>query len=109
MKYLSLILSVLVLLLSTMPAFIEDKCLAMDSSIECVDYCLDDSSQSQDDCTDCCSPFLQCNTCTGFPYSNLNNSIESTHIYNTTKKLDTYKANIPSGFQSKIWEPPRLS
>lgn len=109
MKYLSLILSVLVLLLSTMPALVEDKCLVTDSNIECVDYCLDDSSHSQDDCTDCCSPFLQCNTCTGFPSSNFNNGIEPNLMHNTTKKLDTYKANIPSVFQSKIWEPPRLS
>ena len=107
MKYLSLILSVCVLLLSTVPSFIEDKCLLLTSNIEQTDNCLGDTNQ--DKCTDCCSPFLHCATCSGFPPYGFSNSIEVIPTYQIEKNTSFYADGFFSEFCSKIWQPPQLS
>lgn len=65
MKYLSYILALWVLLLSTAPCFLKDECL-----FQCKNDTQEETSTDDDgcSCTDCCcSPFLHCNTCTGCP------------------------------------------
>ena len=107
MRYLCLILSVCILLLSTVSSFIEDKCLFVESNIECADNCLGDTSQ--DICADYCSPFLHCNTCVGFPPCSFKRGIEPTLIHYNNTKIDIYTTNFSSGFHSTIWQPPQLS
>lgn len=69
MKHLSYILALWVLLLSTVPCFLEDKCLFQCANEQTEEPCADNDGSS---CTDCnCSPFLHCNTCTGCPIPKL--------------------------------------
>ena len=77
MKHLSYILALWVLLLSTVPCFLEDKCLFQCANEQTEEPCADNDGSS---CTDCnCSPFLHCNTCTGCPIPKLFHS-ESFHF-----------------------------
>lgn len=55
MKHLSYILALWVLLLSTVPCFLEDKCLFQCANEQTEEPCADNDGSS---CTDCnCSPF----------------------------------------------------
>ena len=94
MKHLSYILALWVLLLSTVPCFLEDKCLFQCANEQTEEPCADNDGSS---CTDCnCSPFLHCNTCTGCPIPKLFHSptaeLISHCIYNhrTTKTNQKY-------------------
>ena len=107
MKYLSFIFSVYVLLLSVIPGCLEDKCLF--SNIETVEVG-DDIPNSCDDCSDnnCCSPFLHCNTCAGFPEARVVNLIRvSIDLIYECKSEYNCSGNIPD-FISSIWQPPRV-
>lgn len=94
-------------MLSTVPSFLEDKCLLKGTNIEHVDNCMQDSDQ--DECTDCCSPFLHCATCSGFPPYRLVNSLEVIPTNLIEKKTFIYTDGFFSEYSSKIWQPSQLS
>lgn len=104
MKYLSLILSISVLLLSVMPCCLEDKCLSASTTVE-----TGDDINSCDDCTDdsCCSPFLHCNTCSGFPEARSYNFISLKSNLVSVYKSDYIESNNLSDYKSSIWQPPK--
>lgn len=109
MKHLSLILAMGVLLLSVMPCCLEDKCLS--THISALSTGDDDACNSCDDCADngydCCSPFLHCNTCTGFPEARFYNPI-TVIVGSVSDCITAYvvKGNLPA-FISSIWQPPQ--
>ena len=105
MKHLSYILALWVLLLSTVPCFLEDKCL-----FQCADEQTEESCDDNDEssCTDCnCSPFLHCNTCTGCPVPKLFHT-PTTELILLNNNLSFYKEKLIPRFSSSIWQPPKL-
>lgn len=104
MKYLSYILITWILLLSTAPCCLQDKCLFHDLNNEKETSCHHNDSDS---CTECCSPFLHCNTCTGCPVPNLfylpfviTNPIDDASTF-------YYDEDLTYQFSSSIWQPPK--
>ncbi|MBK8636552.1 MAG: hypothetical protein IPN72_24600 [Saprospiraceae bacterium] len=70
------------------------------------------NQQSQDnkndkDCSDCCSPFMSCNTCLGFtfPIANFFNTLYP-HLFR--QKVSIYKENTTSDFSLPFGNRPRL-
>lgn len=101
MKFLSFILAFLVLILSTMPSFMEDKCL--DSALESGNF----HDQDVDDCK-CCSPFSICKTCAGFIVKSSYSIIEK-KISLPSKKRNIISIPPVSDFPYSIWHPPQLA
>ena len=105
MKYLSYILALWVLLLSTAPCFLKDECLFQCTDNEPGEMCHDDGCS----CTDCCcSPFLHCNTCTGCPIPQLFHSPLVAIIQLNDNPLSFYKERPIPQFSSSIWQPPKI-
>jgi len=108
MKYLSLILSMYVLLLSVMPCCFEDKCLSV--YIPTVESGVD-THNNCDDCSDngynCCSPFLHCDTCSGFPEAHHYSPISVVIGLVSDCKSDYIERNDLPDFKSLIWQPPQ--
>lgn len=105
MKHLSYILAFWVLLLSTAPCFLEDKCLFKCANEETEESCSDDEGCSCTDC--CCSPFLHCNTCTGCPAPKLFHSL-TVELVQSNNNLSFYKEKLIPHFSSSIWQPPKI-
>lgn len=103
MKYLSYILALLVLVLSTSPCYIEDKCL------EQTCQSTGDEQQNDDDCgMTCCSPFSKCNTCIGFVVTSFYFSIIAPgHVH--IIKLGALPAPTILDFPYSIWHPPQIA
>lgn len=106
MKYLSYILALWVLLLSTAPCFLKDECL-----FKCVNEIQGETCPNDDGCacTDCCcSPFLHCNICTGCPAPQPFHSLFDVSIQLNDNPLSFYKEKLIPQFSSSIWQPPKL-
>lgn len=108
MKYLSLVLSISVLLLSVVPCCLEDKCLSAYSQIVEIGV---DTKNNCDDCSNngynCCSPFLHCNTCSGFPEARYYNPINiMIGLVSDCKSEYVFSGNLPD-IISSIWQPPQ--
>lgn len=102
MRYLSIILAVMVMALSTMPLFLVDKCLFCENEEQC-------DGDGQDDgchCADCCSPFMHCSTCSGCTQPKTA-SIGTPIPLPAQNVVYIYKVSFISGFSSSIWQPPR--
>jgi len=99
MKYLSFILAIYVLLLTAAPNLVEDKCFNEQTT--------EQRQNQQDDQSDCCSPFMSCNTCNGFTVSYASFSVQSFLIYSDLK-VSLYDENFASEFFSSIWQPPKI-
>ena len=105
MKYLSLVLALGVLLLSTMPCCFEDKCLS--AFAETIDSD-NDVCNTPNNCSDdsCCSPFLHCNTCFGFPEAQYSKPLRTTtNLISCCESEYIIRNNLPD-FISSIWQPP---
>lgn len=100
MKFISLILAVYVLLLSAVSSFIEDKCMQ--------EHTTEQGQNEQDEDCSCCSPFFNCNTCTGFVLTNFHFSIEHS-VKEPQRKLGTMPTPPISDFPYSIWHPPQLA
>ena len=103
MKYLSYILALWVLLLSTAPCFLKDKCL-----FQCVNNMEETCSDDGCSCADCCSPFLHFNTCTGCPVPRLFHLPFVLEIPLNDNLLSFYKEKLIPQFSSSIWQPPKF-
>ena len=103
MKFISLILALMVVVLSTTPCFAEDKCLEQTFETS------NNQHQNDNDCNkSCCSPFFNCNTCTGFVLTNFHFSIEHS-VKEPQRKLGTMPTPPISDFPYSIWHPPQLA
>ena len=96
MKYLSFILALYVLLLTAVPNVVEDKCFQEQTTEQSQD------NQNDKDCSECCSPFMSCNTCLGFTFPIANFSIHSILTY-SDKKVSIYKENTTSNLEASRW------
>ncbi len=102
MKLLTFLLAIYVLTLSTVPCYMEDKCLNETHQTE--------QSQNQTDeqgCSDCCSPFVSCGTCCGFTFTFTTFTLQP-NIISYEKKFTFYKQTFNSQFAPSIWQPPKL-
>ena len=92
----------MILVLSTLPCFMEDRCIEKTYQI------IDNQQQNGDSPgMEYCSPFFSCNSCTGFVVTVLHFSVE--HLTKQPeKKLCTVLARAISDFPFSIWHPPKL-
>lgn len=101
MKYLSFILAIYVFVLTVAPNVVTDECSR--------EQAMDDEQSSKDQhCSDCCSPFTSCNTCTGFTSPAEIIPLGSLITY-SDHKLTAFKESSFSEFFPSIWQPPKLS
>lgn len=102
MKYLSFIVAFLVLVLSTAPCCIEDKCNKPAHQIS--------QKQQQgdnDSCAKCCSPFMNCNTCMGFVITYF--QFSTIHLVSQTENKIALCFTTPtSDFPDSLWHPPQF-
>ena len=103
MKHLSSILALMVLVLSTLPGFMEDKC------IDVIHQTTNSQEEDRDGCgMECCSPFSKCNTCTGFVITSFY-ALTTNSAQQPEKKLSVITASAFSDFLSSIWQPPKVN
>lgn len=100
-KYLSILIVIMTLSLSTMPCFLYDRCLFSGMEENCTH---DDDGSCADD--DFCSPFMQCNTCTGFVYPQTT-SLEEIFVHVNTETVFYYKEEALKSFPANVFQPPR--
>ncbi|MBK8847521.1 MAG: hypothetical protein IPO27_13660 [Bacteroidetes bacterium] len=101
MKFITFILALYVLTLSTVPCYVEDKCLNQDTSNRT------NRNNDEQGCSDCCSPFVSCGTCCGFTFHFTAFSLQATFL-STEKVFSNYKQTFHSQFAPSIWQPPKL-
>lgn len=101
-KSISFIIAVYVLLLATVPCYLEDKCLKQSNHTE-----QSQGDQDEQGCSDCCSPFLSCGTCSGFTFPVLSFSLKASIII-SKKNISVYDQSFISEFHSSIWQPPKI-
>lgn len=99
-KYLSILIVIMTLSLSTMPCFLYDRCLFSGMEENCTH---DDDGSCADD--DFCSPFMQCNTCTGFVYPQTT-SLEKIFVHVNTETVFYYKEEALKSFPANVFQPP---
>lgn len=106
MKTLSFILSLYVFSLSVVPCCSDDNCIDDEIIMENVD----NHSQEPAEEGDCnaCSPFLDCGTCIGFVFINLQIDIDKIPAVDD-QFVPIYKPQFSDDFFDKIWQPPKIS
>ncbi|MHB1146086.1 MAG: DUF6660 family protein [Lutibacter sp.] len=105
MKIFCFILSLYVFSLSVVPCCSDDNC-----NDEVITENADSHSQEPNEEGDCdaCSPFLNCGTCIGFVFPNL--QIEISEIQSVKYQfVPSYKSQFYDDFFDKIWQPPKIS
>lgn len=104
MKYQSFILAICVMLLSTVPYLIEDDCMnnCLGSELSKVSNNMNDT-----DCSDCCSPFIQCTTCSGFIVEKIVNPFEYILTIQSDQIFSLYKEKVTDTHYFSIWQPPK--
>lgn len=99
-KYLSILFACMVLALSTMPCFLMDKCLFSNDETAC------DCQSGDEDCADCCSPFMHCSTCPGC--TRPETAVFCTRVVPVVTHVSClYVEGTPRPFYASIWQPPR--
>ncbi|MDP2069136.1 MAG: hypothetical protein Q8K04_09230 [Lutibacter sp.] len=105
MKTLCFILSLYVFFLSVVPCCSDENC-----DDEVIIENADNHSQEHNEEKDCnaCSPFLNCGTCIGFVFSNLQLNIAEIPAVEA-QFTPIYKPQFSDDFFDKIWQPPKMS
>lgn len=108
MKFVNVILSIVFLILSSMPCADMEAGSITQLSIE---FRTNHDSNSHDNHIDLCSPFCTCNCCnaqvlTYFMVTTINFPIV-TEIIKT--QLPLYKSISYSNFYGSIWQPPQIA
>ncbi|MHA3789008.1 DUF6660 family protein [Flavobacterium hauense] len=100
MKFLSIILSVIIMILVSTPCC-SGTCQA--------DSCKEKSSDKHKDCGDNCSPFYSCGSCTGFICSYaVSVAVEVNPSYDILTPAH-YTILLISRFPDSIWQPPKIA
>ncbi|MEN2490333.1 DUF6660 family protein [Flavobacterium sp. B11] len=111
MKTLVTILSLIVLLLSTVPCSAFSKHTECGVEKNCEKNCKDESHDCGNECNGKCSPFYSCGTCIGFTINFnsviINKKLEFTLI--EVSQTPSYNKFVDSSFICKIWQPPKIS
>lgn len=100
MKTLCFLLSLYVFSLSVVPCCLNDNC---------DDEITENHSQEPKEEGDCnaCSPFLNCGTCIGFVFTNLQIDIDEI-LADEDQFVPVYKSQFSDDFFYKIWQPPKI-
>lgn len=103
MKILCFVMSLYVFSLSVVPCCSDDNC--DDEAIENAE----NHSQEPKEDGDCnaCSPFLNCGTCIGFAFTNLQVDIDEIPSIEN-QFVPIYKSQFFDDFFDKIWQPPKI-
>ena len=104
-KQLAFLLSIIVLLLATIPCCLADNCLDEEASTEQSNQ--QDTGSDTDDC-DVCSPFFRCHSCNGFAYSIQAPKLVK-YFFPVIKTYPVYSQHFISMFAPKIWQPPQIA
>lgn len=104
MKIVCFILSFYVFSLSVVPCCSDDHC-----DDEIIAENTDTHSQEPKEEGDCnaCSPFLNCGTCIGFVFTNLQYDIAEFPLVED-QFITGYKPPFSDDFIDKIWQPPKI-
>lgn len=104
MKTLCFILSLYVFSLSVAPCCSDDNC-----DDEIISEYADSHSQDSEEEGSCnaCSPFLNCGTCIGFVFVNLQIDIDEIPAVEN-QFVPIYKSQFSDDFFDKIWQPPKI-
>jgi len=86
------------------PCCSDDKC--DDETITENAYSHSQEPIDEGDCN-ACSPFLDCGTCIGFVFSNLQIDIDK-FFSDEDQFVPVYKPQFPDDFFYKIWQPPKI-
>lgn len=106
MKIFCFIMSLYVISLSVVPCCSDDNC--NDESIsENINNYSQDPKEEEGDCN-ACSPFLNCGTCIGFVFTNLQIDIDEIPS-DEEQFVAIYKSRFFDDFFDKIWQPPKIS
>jgi len=108
-KNLAFLLSVLVLLLATIPCCLADNCVKEKAPTEKNSEKNNEPSGAGDD-PDCgiCSPFYSCHTCPGFAFLNTTPKLTLVLLVDI-KPYTIYYPTLVSTFASSIWQPPKIA
>jgi len=109
MKFASIFLSLVLLILSCLPCADAAPEAVADKGITLTQNHSDHSKELH---TDLCSPFCVCNCCGAQILSftpQLVININREPVVYATKLEITYKSNLASMFSGSIWQPPQLS
>lgn len=104
MKTLCFFMSFYVLFLASAPCCSDDNC-----NDEIIKEYANSHSQEPKDEGDCnaCSPFLDCGTCIGFVFINLQIDIDEIPAVDN-KFVPIYKPQFSDDFFYNIWQPPKI-
>ncbi|MDO9037456.1 MAG: hypothetical protein Q7U59_03805 [Lutibacter sp.] len=98
-------MSLYVFFLSVVPCCSDDDCI--DEAITENAYNHSQEPAEEGDCNPC-SPFLNCGTCIGFVFTNL--QIDIAKIPTVENHfVPIYKPQFFDDFFDKIWQPPKIS
>src|SRR5690606_12711666 len=100
MKFLSVILSVMIMTLATTPCC---------PSAYQTDNCKEKSSKKHKDCSDNCSPFHSCSNCSGFICSYPPTIVVIEKILTDIVTPTNYSAILIPRFPDSIWQPPKIA
>ncbi|NEW79562.1 MAG: hypothetical protein GZ086_09090 [Gelidibacter sp.] len=105
MKTLCFVLSLYVFSLSVVPCCSDDNC-----NDDEITENADNHSQEPIEEGNCnaCSPFLNCGTCIGFVFTNLQLDISEISAIED-HFVPVYKPQFSDNFFDKIWQPPKIS
>jgi hypothetical protein len=104
-KYLCLLLSLFVLLISAAPCC-SDDCGQTEGKVAQADQ-PGDSQPESDDCKPC-SPFLTCGSCTGFIKPIPTPTFQVEAIGYQTELVDAYHFSFYPLVPSFFWQPPKI-
>ena len=100
-RHLSVLLTLVVWTLSTLPCCVVDNCICQEC--ECSGHTADDESLP----CDCCSPFIHCNTCSGCPAPTC---LQVTALTEPQAEKDIplyHEDEYLCRYASSIWQPPK--
>lgn len=100
-RYLSVLLTLVVWTLSTLPCCVMDSCICQEC--ECSAH---DSGDEALPC-DCCSPFIHCNTCPGCTVPASTPIIGLVEPQPESKIPLYHEDKYLSRYASSIWQPPK--
>jgi hypothetical protein len=104
-KYLCLLLSLFVLLISAAPCC-SDDCGQTEGKVAQKNQ-PGDSHQEGDDCK-ACSPFLTCGSCSGFIKPLPTPTLQAEVIDYQTELIDVYHFSFYPLVSSSFWQPPKI-
>lgn len=100
LRHVSILLAIFTLMMCVAPAIVHDRCMSSCCiEQECNGNCCDDEG------CDCCSPFIACNTCTGFTTTTATTTVRSDN--NEQRMIIPTTTGIMTAYIPVISPPPK--